>query len=89
MVKGKTKTSLDFNYVKPCFDLLQFSYNFMTKGFSYSNRFVTPTINFLTRGSEDLTLSYIRNKTMTKLKMTMNFDNLNNVTSSKLKKVND
>ena len=64
----------------------------MTNGFSYLNRFVTTltsTINFLTRGSEDLTLSYIRNKTMTKLKMTMNFDNRNNVTSSKLKKVND
>ena len=28
------KTSLDFNNVKPCFDLLQFKYNFRTKGFS-------------------------------------------------------
>ena len=27
-------TSVDFNFVKPCFDLLQFSYNFVTKGFS-------------------------------------------------------
>ena len=26
------KTSLDFNYVKPCFDLLQFKYNFITLG---------------------------------------------------------
>ena len=26
------KTSLDFNYVKPCFDLLQFEYNFITLG---------------------------------------------------------
>ena len=25
-------TSLDFNYVKPCFDLLQFKYNFLTLG---------------------------------------------------------
>ena len=23
-------TSLDFNYVKPCFDLLQFGFNFIT-----------------------------------------------------------
>ena len=55
-------TSLDFNYIRPRFDLLQFSYNFMTKGFSNLNRYVTTltsTINFLTRGLEDLTLSYI------------------------------
>jgi len=26
------ETSLDFNYVKPCFDLLQFKYNFITLG---------------------------------------------------------
>ena len=37
----RNKTSLDFNYVKPCFDLFQFSYNFMTKGFSNLNRFFT------------------------------------------------
>ena len=30
----KNKASLDFNYIKPCFDLLEFNYNFMTKGFS-------------------------------------------------------
>ena len=63
----KNKTSLDFNYVKSCFDLLQFSYNFMTKGFYNQNKFVTTltsTVNFLTRGLEDLTLSYIRNKTI-------------------------
>ena len=50
-------TSLDFNYVKPCFDLLQFSYNLitMTKGFSNLNRFVlTLTINFLTVSSSVL-----------------------------------
>ena len=28
----KNKTSLDFNYVKPRFDLLQFKYNFLTLG---------------------------------------------------------
>ena len=27
-----SETSLDFNYVKPFFDLFQFSYNFMRKG---------------------------------------------------------
>ena len=37
---NKTSTSLDFNYVKPCFDLLQFKYNFRTNGFSNLNRFV-------------------------------------------------
>ena len=26
------KTSLDFNYDKPCFDLLQFKYNCLTLG---------------------------------------------------------
>ena len=48
----KNETCLDFNYVKPCFDLLQFRNNFMTKGFSNLDRFVTTltsTINFLTR----------------------------------------
>ena len=30
--KKNKKTSLDFNYVKPCFDLLQFRYNFITLG---------------------------------------------------------
>ena len=33
----KKKTCLDFNYVKPCFELFPFSYNFMTKGFSNLN----------------------------------------------------
>ena len=28
-------TSLYLNYVKPCFNLFQFSYNFMTKGFFF------------------------------------------------------
>ena len=28
--KKNHSTSLDFNYVKPCFDLLQFSFNFIT-----------------------------------------------------------
>ena len=32
-VKNKPPTSLGFNYVKPCFDLFQFNYNFMTKGY--------------------------------------------------------
>ena len=59
-MKIQLETSLDFNYVKPCFDLLQFRYNFMEKGFSNLNRFVTTltlTINFLTRGLEEITLS--------------------------------
>ena len=33
----KELTSLDFNYVKLCFDLFQFSFNFMTKEFSNLN----------------------------------------------------
>ena len=44
------KYSLDSNYVKPCFNLLQFGFNLMTNGFSYLNRFVTTllsTVNFL------------------------------------------
>ena len=28
----QSTTSLDFNYVKPCFDLLQFKYNLITLG---------------------------------------------------------
>ena len=35
---NKSETSLDFNYVKPCFDLLQFSCKCMIKGFSNLNR---------------------------------------------------
>ena len=31
-IKQINKTSLDFNYVKPCFDLLQFKYTFITLG---------------------------------------------------------
>ena len=47
----------------------------MTKGFSNLNRFVTTsTINF---------------STMTEVKMTMDFDYFNYVTSTKIKKVND
>ena len=30
-------TSFAFNYIKPCFDLFQFSYNFMTRGFCNLN----------------------------------------------------
>ena len=56
----------------------------MTKGFSNSNSFVTTltsTINFLTRGLQDLTRTVLYMKqnyvTMTKLKMTIDFYNLN------------
>ena len=40
MIFLRLRPKLDFNYVKPCFDLFQFSYNIMTKGFSkYMARF--------------------------------------------------
>ena len=67
------KTSLDFNYVEHCFDLLQFTYNFKTKGFSNLDRFVTT----LTLTSNFLTLRLILKQnyvTVTTQKMTMDFD---------------
>ena len=94
ITKEYSITSLDFIMLSPVFDLLQFSCNFITlwqKDFliqiNYINRFattLTSTIDFLTRGLEDLILSYI----WTKL-CDMDFDYLNYVTSAKLKKVND
>ena len=41
-------TSLDFNYVKPCLDLVGTT--------------LTSTINFMTRGFDDLTLTFYKTK---------------------------
>ena len=53
MIFLRLRPKLDFNYVKPCFDLFQFRNNFMTKGLS--NYKTNPSDRKMDRQRQSLT----------------------------------